>query len=179
MVPFVYLASVCRSLQCLISALTQAGGGDLLFRFTSSVQSCCGEGGAQQTNVTGACGEHSPCSGHTGFAPAHRCVCFPCLHCSGSWLLYMEHALRCMQFQFSGIPQKRGLSCACILCLPQLSNSGSQELDRHALPGCGAPSLLCSPSFSFRLRLSGACALCLAATLLADVDHPEAQEVFG
>ena len=37
MVPFVYLASVCWSLQCLISALTQAGGGGLLFRFTSSV----------------------------------------------------------------------------------------------------------------------------------------------
>ena len=36
-VPFVYLASVCRSLQCLISALTQAGRGGLLFRFASSV----------------------------------------------------------------------------------------------------------------------------------------------
>ena len=30
-VPFVCLASVCRSLRCLISALTQAGGGGLLF----------------------------------------------------------------------------------------------------------------------------------------------------
>ena len=28
-------------------------------------------------------------------------------------------------------------------------------------------------------RRSGACALCLAATLSADVDHPESQEVFG
>ena len=37
----------------------------------SLVQSCCGEGGALQTNVTGMCGEHSQCSGHTGFAPAH------------------------------------------------------------------------------------------------------------
>ena len=40
--PFVYLASVCRSLQCLISALTQAGGGGLLLR--SLVLSRCGEG---------------------------------------------------------------------------------------------------------------------------------------
>ena len=32
-VPFVYLASVYRSLQCLISTLTPAGGGGLLFRF--------------------------------------------------------------------------------------------------------------------------------------------------
>ena len=37
MLPFVYLASVCRSLQCLISAMTQAGRGGLLFRFASSV----------------------------------------------------------------------------------------------------------------------------------------------
>ena len=36
-VPFVSLASVCRSLQCLISALKQAGGGGLLFRFACSV----------------------------------------------------------------------------------------------------------------------------------------------
>ena len=55
------MASV-SSLQCLISALTQAGGGDLLFRFTGSVQSCCVEGGALQADVA-VCGEHSPCSG--------------------------------------------------------------------------------------------------------------------
>ena len=50
------------SLRCLVSALTQAGGGDLLIRFASSVQSCCGEGGALQADVA-VCGEHSPCSG--------------------------------------------------------------------------------------------------------------------
>ena len=49
----------------------------------SLVQSCCGEGGALQTNVTGVCGEHSQCSGHTGFAPLTG-VCFPRLHCAGS-----------------------------------------------------------------------------------------------
>ena len=50
------------SLRCLISALTQAGRGDLLLRFTSSIQSCCGEGGALQADVA-VCGEHSPCYG--------------------------------------------------------------------------------------------------------------------
>ena len=50
------------SLRCLISALTQAGGGDVLLRFASSIQSCCGEGGALQADVA-VCGEHSPCSG--------------------------------------------------------------------------------------------------------------------
>ena len=48
-----------------------------------------------------------------------------------------------------------------------------------ALPGCGMPSPLCVPSPSPCLRQSGACALCLAATLPVDVHHPESQEVFG
>ena len=43
----------------------------------SLVQSCRGEGGALQTNVTGVCGEHSQCSGHTGFALIHSVCGFP------------------------------------------------------------------------------------------------------
>ena len=144
----------------------------------SLVQSCCREGRALQTDISGLCGEHSQCSSHTGFAPTHRRV-LPRLHCSGSRLLYMERALRCVRFQFLGPPQKRGLSCTCILCLPRRSSSGSQELDGYTLPGCGAPSPLRGPSLSFHPRRSGACALCLAATLPADVDRPESREVFG
>ena len=112
----------------------------------SLVQSCCGAGRALQTNVTGVCGGHSPCSGHTGFAPT-RCVCaFP------SILLRLQvdlqgagpelHALprpKPLRFQFSGTPQNHRLGWACILCLPCLSSSGSQELDGRTLPGCGAP----------------------------------------
>ena len=51
--------------------MTQAGGGDLLFRFASSVQSCWGEGGALQADVA-VCGEHSPCSAQAarGLAPS-------------------------------------------------------------------------------------------------------------
>ena len=64
------------SLRCLISALTQAGGGDLLFRFPSSVQSCYKEGEALQVDIA-VCGERSPCSGHTGFAPYRGVCAFP------------------------------------------------------------------------------------------------------
>ena len=132
-VPFVYLASVCRSLQCLISALTQWT--EVVSCLGSLVQSCCGEGGALQTNVTGLCGEHSQCSGHTGFNPAHGCV-LSYLHCSGSRLLYMERALRCAWFQPSGAPQKRGTkSCACVLCLPRLSGSAARSLTGALSPG--------------------------------------------
>ena len=133
MVPFVYLASVCWSLQCLISTLTQVA--EVVSCLGSLVQSCCGEGGSLQTNLTGLCGEHSQCSGHTGFAPLSGRVCFPRPHCSGSRLPYMEQALSCVRFQFSGTPQKHRLGCACILCLPCPSSSGSQELDERALPG--------------------------------------------
>ena len=72
----------------------------------------------------------------------------------------------------------RTKSCTCFLCLPRQSGSGSQGLDGHTLPGCGAPSALRSPSPSPRPCWSGACALCLAANVLANVDHPESQEVF-
>ena len=48
MVPFVYLASVCRSLQCLISTLTQASGGGLLLRFACSVVRRGGRGTADK-----------------------------------------------------------------------------------------------------------------------------------
>ena len=115
------------SVRCLISALTQAGGGDLLFRFASSVQSCCGEGGALQTDIA-VCGEHSPCSGHTGFAP-HRGVCAfpvhtaqapgcsiwsgPCVECGSSFRVL----------------HKSADSLEPAFCVfPGLSGSGSQRL---------------------------------------------------
>ena len=121
------------SLRCLISALTQAGGGDLLIRFASSVQSCCREGGALQIDIV--CGEHSPCSGHTGFAP-HRGVCAfpvytaqapgcstwsgPCVECRSSFRIFHKSA-----------DSVAPASCV----FPGLSGSGSQRL------GCPLPGL--------------------------------------
>ena len=115
------------SLQCLISALTQAGGGDLLLRFASSVQSCCGEGGALQTDIA-VCGEHSPCSGHTGLAP-YRGVCAfpvytaqapgcaiwsgPCVECGSSFQVLHKSsdsvAPACCVFPASAVQAARGL----------------------------------------------------------------------
>ena len=150
MVPFVYLASVCWSLQCLISALTQAGAGGLLFRLL--VMSRCGKGPR--------CFPHPLLSlpaALYGACPALRAV--PALGCS---------------------TKARNKKLACFLCLPCPSGSGSQELDGRSLPGCDVPSPLRVPSPSpHPCHWSGACALCLATTLPADVDHPESQEVFG
>ena len=89
------MASVCLSLQCLISALTQVGGGGLLFRFACSVALWGGRGAADKRHwpVWGALAVFRP----HWVCPAHG-VCFPCLHCSGSRLLSRERALGCVHF---------------------------------------------------------------------------------
>ena len=142
--PLGFFGFCLPSLRCLISALTQAGGGDLLFRFTSSVQSCYGEGGELQTDIA-VCGEHSPCSGHTGFAP-HRGVCAfpvypaqapgcsiwsgPCVECGSSFRVL----------------HKSAHSVAPAFCVFRgLSGSGSQGLGRP-LPGRGAPFPSAAPA---------------------------------
>ena len=76
------LASVCKSLQCLISTLTQ--GAKMVTYLGSFVQLCCGEGGTLQISLV--CGECLQCLGHTGFAPTPG-VCAFRLYCSGSRLL--------------------------------------------------------------------------------------------
>ena len=132
----------------------------------------------------GRCRQISPCVGSTHRVPATlglpllTGVCFPQLHCSGSQLLCMERALRCVLFQFSGSPRKRRLGCACVLGIPRRSSSGSQRLEGRTLPGCGAPSPLRGPSL-FPLVPFGCVHLVFSLTLPADVDHPESQEVFG
>ena len=71
----VIASSVCWSLQCLVSTLTQRGRWWTLFFFLGSlVQSRCGEGGMLQTNDTGVC---SQCLSHTGSTPTHRACSLP------------------------------------------------------------------------------------------------------
>ena len=99
------LASVCWSLQCLISALTQGGWWWTLF-LGSLVQSHCGEGGMLQTNNTGVC---SQCLSHTGPALAHGTCTLPA---------YTAQALGCS----AGNHLRPALGC---MHLPGLSRSGS------------------------------------------------------
>ena len=101
---------------CLISALTQAGRGGLLFRVACSIVLRGGRGAADRyCCVWGALAVFRP----QWVCPRSQVSVLSRLHCSGSWMLYMERALRCVRFQFSGPPQKRGLGCACVLCLPR------------------------------------------------------------
>ena len=85
---FILASSVCKSLQCLISTLTQGGEGSHLFRLTCSVVLWGGRITANKYHwcvwgVLTVSGPHWVC-------PTSRCVCFPGLHCSGSRLLCRE-----------------------------------------------------------------------------------------
>ena len=163
----------------------------MVSRLGSLVQSCCREGGALQTNVTGVCGECSQCFGHTGFALPTACVLSP------STLLRLQVALQGagpelralprpepLRFRFSGTPQRRRLGWACVLCLPGLSCSGDQVLDKRTLFRCSVTSPLPVPAsvsghagWVRLVSLLGSSSL--AETFPADVSHPESQEVFG
>ena len=97
--------------------------------FASSVQSCCGEGGALQTDIA-VCGEHSPVFRPHWVCPANGCLCFPvytaqapgcsiwggpCVECGSSfWVLHNSADL---------------VAPACCV-FPGLSGSGSQRLAR-------------------------------------------------
>ena len=127
--PLLILASsVCWSLKCLISALTQrARWWSLLFFFFFRA-------GAHL--FSRALGREEHCKQillacvHSDSAtlglPHSRRVCFPSLHCSDSRLLCWKlsdvgpglHALprpKSLRFRFSGTPQRRRLGWACVL----------------------------------------------------------------
>ena len=82
---FILVSSVCKSLQCLISTLTQGGRGDHLFTLTCSVVLWEGRNTANKYHwcvwvVLAVSGSHWVC-------PDSQRVCFPGLPNSGSRLL--------------------------------------------------------------------------------------------
>ena len=96
----------------------------------SLVQSCCGEGGTLQTNITGVCGECSQCLCHTKFARTHGLCAFPvytaqapgCSAGGRGW-----GYLGCMHFpglshsgSGSWVQHKGTVGWACVLCLSQV-----------------------------------------------------------
>ena len=124
---FILSSSVCKSLQCLISARTQ---GAVVVTFLGSlVESCCGEGGALQTSITGVFWEHWQCLATLGLPPLMACVLSP------STLLRLQIALQgnCPTWALCSV-YFPGLSC---------SGSGSQVLDKGTdLPGHAFCALL-------------------------------------
>ena len=113
---FTLAFSVCWSLRCLISALTQEGKGDHLFRLTCSVVLCGGRNTANKYHwhvweVLTLFQLHWIC-------PSSRPVCFHSLHFSGSRLLCQNCLRRALGYvHFPGLSR---------------SGSGSQVLHKSA-----------------------------------------------
>ena len=89
---FILAPSVCKSLQCLISALIQ--GMKVVTYLGSLVHLCCGEAGTLQTNITDVCGECLQCLVHNGFVPTHG-VC--------AFLVYTAQAPGCSAAELSEV----------------------------------------------------------------------------
>ena len=139
---FILSSCVCKSLQCLISALTQGGKGGHLLRLTCSVVPRGGRNTAN--NIPGVCGEHSQCLGHAGFAPLMECVL------SWSTLLRLQVALQgnCPKPALSfvhfpglscsgwglGAPQRQTQLGMSFVPFPGPGSSGYQVLGECTLP---------------------------------------------
>ena len=130
---FILASSVCMSLQCLISALTQGGGGGHLFRLTCSVLLC---GGRNTENKSLACvGSALSVSAALGLPPLTACVF------SLSTLLRLQIALQ-------GNCLKWALGC---MHFPGLSHSGSGSQVLHKGTDLVGPAF-CTRSRSEQLR---------------------------
>ena len=190
--------SVCWSLQCLISTLTQGGSGGHIFRLTCSVVLWEGRNTANKYHwhVWGVLLVSLP---HWVCLCSRR-VCFPSLYCSGSKLLCRElseagpglHALsrsKLLRFRFLGTPQRRRLGWACVLCPSQVWACQVTRCLVSAVTPSWELHLIASPVLAARFSgcttgaLSQVCCVSLlgswslAATLLAGVDCLESQEV--
>ena len=124
-VPSVYFGFFCLQVSSVSNFCPDTRGR------RSLVQSCCGEGGTLQTNITGMCGECSQCLGCTGFAPTHGMCAFPDYTaqspgCSAGELSEVGpglHALprsKPLRFRFSGTRQRPRLGWASVLCPSQV-----------------------------------------------------------
>ena len=92
----------------------------------SLVQSCCGEGGTLQTNITGTCSQYFS---HTGFAPIHAMCAFP---------VYTAH--------FPGYSAENSLMRALgYMHSPGLSRSGSGSQVLHKGADLAGPAFCARP----------------------------------
>ena len=163
------MASVCRCLQCLISALTQAGGGGLLFRFACSVLLRGGRGAADRYHwsVWGALPVFPP----HWVCPAHRCVL------SLSTPLRLQAALYGVGPALRGVPVFRYSTKAQtrlglhFVPSPARAAQAARSLTGALSSGAVHSSPLRGPSLSFRARQLGACA-CVYSWELASSCNP-------
>ena len=151
-----------------------------MFRFAGSVLP---RGGRALQADLAVCAEHSPSSGHTGFAPRRGVCAFPvytaqapgcsvwsgpCVVCGSSFPVFHKSA-ESVGPAFCAFPTGAAQAAG---SLPGALSLGAARL----LPSA-APASVSVPASPVRL-VSVLGSWPLAATLPADVDHPESQEVF-
>ena len=182
---FILATSLCKSLHYLISALTQRGEGDHLFRLTCSNVLQGGRNTANKYHlrvwgVLAVSGSHYVC-------PHSRHVCFPGLHCLGSRLLcrgtfWGGPWVACTSQIYTAQAQvlRYSTKAQTQLCLrfvpfPGLSSSGDQVFGEHTLPWCHASYHLPGPS-----RLVFCVCSCISGVpcvssgkLISDCDPPD------
>ena len=157
MVPssFTFACSFCRSLQCLISALTQGGEGGHLFRLTRSA--VCGEEGTPQTLLACVGSTHSIWT--TLGLPQLKVACASQVH--------IAQALQGLAFR--ALPRSKPLSSPILskgtdlvghaFCtLPRPECSGDHMLGEHTVPGWVCiliTSLVPAAQFHFMANRSG------------------------
>ena len=156
---FVYFGFLCLQISSVSNFCPDKGAKGVTY-LGSLIQLCCGEGGTLQTNITGMCRECSQCMDHTGFASAHRGVCFPGLQHSGSRLLCRVTVqtgpglcslpmCKLLRFSFSSTPQKHRLGSACLWYPSQVQEAQATRcLVSTLLQVCGVSYHLPSPSLS-------------------------------
>ena len=136
----------------------------------SLVQSCCWEGGALQTNVTGSVPAILGLPGsrvcaltvYTAQDPGCSIWSGPCVTCGSSFLVLHKCA---------------DLFGPEFYAFPGLSSSGSQELDECTLPGCGVTYPFGGPSLSFHPPLLGVPCVC-SGELVSSHDPPSRSHPF-
>ena len=140
---FVYFGLFCKSLQCLISTLTQGGKDGHLLRLTCSVVLW---GGSDTANkyywcVWGALAVHGP----HWVCPAHGVCGFPVCTaqapgCSAGVLSKVSPVFRAfprseqLRFRFSGTPRGHRLGWACVLCPSQVRAAQAASCLVSSLP---------------------------------------------
>ena len=143
---FILASSVCKSLQCLISAPTQRGKGAHLFRFTCSTVLWGGRNTANNYHW-----RVLTVSGHTGFDPTHGVCAFPIYIAQASGCSSGELSTAvpgCVHFpglshSGSGTPQSWAPQTQLgphFVSSPGLSSSGDQVLGERTLPRWGGMS---------------------------------------
>ena len=156
---FTLASSVCKSLQCLISALTQGGEGGHLFRLTCSVVLWGGRNTANKYcwHMWGVL-----CSVRTALGLPQLTVGV----LSWSTLLRLQVALqgvgpglralprsKPLRFRFLGSPRRHRLSWACVLCPSQVQEAQATRCLVSALSSGGECVL--SPPWSQPLGFLG------------------------